>query len=67
MIHIRVTSPTDVTKRLVAQLEAHPGVMSLVSLEGVTRKPAGDAVEFDVVTAEANEVLAELRRLELAS
>jgi uncharacterized hydrophobic protein (TIGR00271 family) len=65
MIHLRVVSPGDVTHRLVTQLESHRGVMSLVVLEGVTRSPVGDAVEFDVMTAEANEVLAELRRLEL--
>jgi uncharacterized hydrophobic protein (TIGR00271 family) len=65
MIHLRVVSPGDVTDRLVTQLESRPGVMSLVVLEGVTRSPAGDAIEFDVMTAEANDVLAELRRLEL--
>jgi uncharacterized hydrophobic protein (TIGR00271 family) len=65
MIHLRVVSPGDVTDRLVTQLESHPGVMSLVVLEGVTRSPAGDAVEFDVMTSEANDVLAELRRLDL--
>jgi uncharacterized hydrophobic protein (TIGR00271 family) len=65
MIHLRVVSPGDVTNRLVTQLESHPGVMSLVVLEGVTRSPVGDAVEFDLMSAEANEVLAELRNLEL--
>ena len=65
MIHVRVVSPSDVTKRLVTGLESHPGVLGLVVLEGVARRPAGDSVEFDVVTAEANVVLEQLRGLDL--
>ena len=41
-------------------------MLNLIVLEGVARNPNGDAVEFDVITAEANEVLEDLRRLELA-
>jgi hypothetical protein len=65
VIHVRVVSPPDVTERLVAELESHSGVIGLIVLEGVARRPAGDSVEFDVVTAEANVVLAQLRRLDL--
>ena len=65
MIHIRAVSPTDVTPRLVRSLGANGGVVNLVVLDGVARNPDGDSLEFDVITAEANRVLDELRRLEL--
>jgi uncharacterized hydrophobic protein (TIGR00271 family) len=65
LIHIRAVSPTDVTPRLVESLGANDGVVNLVVLEGVALNPVGDAVEFDVITAEANRVLDELHALEL--
>ena len=65
MIHIRAVCPTDVTPRLLESLGANDGVVNLVVLEGVARNPAGDSLQFDVITAEANRVLDELRRLEL--
>ena len=65
MIHIRAVSPTDVTPRLVASLGANGGVVNLVVLAGVARNPDGDSIQFDVITAEANRVIDELRRLEL--
>ena len=65
VLHVRVVSPRNLTGTLVARLEANPGVIGLVLLEGVSRNPAGDSIEFDVITAEANEVLGELRALEV--
>lgn len=65
MIHIRAVSPTDVTPRLVESLGANGGVVNLVVLAGVARNPDGDSLQFDVITAEANRVIDELRRLEL--
>ena len=63
MIHVRSVSPTDVTPGLVASLSCRPGVLNLIVLEGVARNPDGDAVEFDVINAEANEVLHDMRTL----
>jgi len=65
MIHIRAVSPPDVTPRLVETLLANPGVLDVVVLENAARGPDGDAVQFDVIFAEANQVLRELRRLEV--
>jgi uncharacterized hydrophobic protein (TIGR00271 family) len=65
MIHVRAVSPSDVTPRLVAVLHANPGVLSIVVVEGVARRPDGDAIQFDVIAAEANRVLTELRSLEV--
>lgn len=66
MIHIRAVSPADVTSTLVASLASRPGVLNLIVLAGAARHPDGDAVQFDVINAEANEVLAEMRRLDVA-
>ncbi|HWC38658.1 MAG TPA: DUF389 domain-containing protein [Acidimicrobiales bacterium] len=63
MLHLKVVSPSDVTPRLVETLRANPGVFSLVVLENAARSPEGDAVLFDVITAEANRVLGDLRTL----
>ena len=65
MIHIRAVSPPDVTPRLVESLDTNAGVLNLVVLEGVAKSPNGDSLQFDVITAEANRVVAELRHLEL--
>jgi uncharacterized hydrophobic protein (TIGR00271 family) len=65
VIHIRAVSPPDVTPRLVESLATNEGVLNLVVLEGVAMNPNGDSLQFDVITAEANRVVDELRRLEL--
>jgi uncharacterized hydrophobic protein (TIGR00271 family) len=65
LIHIRAVSPADVTPRLVESLGANGGVVNLVVLAGVARNPDGDSLDFDVITAEANRVIDELRRHEL--
>jgi uncharacterized hydrophobic protein (TIGR00271 family) len=65
LIHIRAVSPTDVTPRLLESLGANGGVVNLVVLEGVAHNPDGDSVQFDVITAEANRVVDDLRRFGL--
>jgi uncharacterized hydrophobic protein (TIGR00271 family) len=61
MIHIRLVSPPDITAGLVDRLASNAGVLDLIVLEGVARNPDGDAVQFDVINAAANEVLQDLR------
>ncbi len=65
MIHIRVVSPAEVTRRVVDSLVANAGVLNLVVLEGVATRPDGDLLQFDVINAEANPILQELRSLEI--
>ncbi|HMF82778.1 MAG TPA: DUF389 domain-containing protein [Acidimicrobiia bacterium] len=65
MIHIRAVSPSDVTPGLLESLAANDGVVNLIVLEGVARNPDGDSLQFDVITAEANRVIDELRRLDV--
>ncbi len=63
MLRVRVVSPPGWTERLVDKLSAEPGIRNLVVLPGAARRPAGDAVQFDLLTKFANPVLRELRAL----
>ena len=51
VIHIRAVSPNDITPSLVSSLSSRSGVLNLIVLEGVARRPDGDVVQFDVITA----------------
>jgi uncharacterized hydrophobic protein (TIGR00271 family) len=61
VIHIRSVSPPDLTPGLVESLSSRPGVLNMIVLEGVARNPDGDSVQFDVIAAEANDVLDDMR------
>ena len=63
MLHVRVVCPPGSAGYLVESLAADPGVRNLVVCQGAARCPAGDAVQFDLLTASANPVLRELRAL----
>ena len=63
MIHVRAISPSHITPGLIEALDDNAGVVNLVVLPGAARHPAGDAIQFDVITAEANGVLRRLRDL----
>lgn len=65
MIHVRVVSPPDLTERAMTVLGDDPCVLNLVLLPGGARHPDGDAIECDVLTGGANDVLRGLRRLGL--
>jgi uncharacterized hydrophobic protein (TIGR00271 family) len=65
VLHVRIASPPDLTGRLVEALTADPGVLNLVVLRGVARRPDGDAVQFDLRTSSANPVFQQLRDLQL--
>jgi uncharacterized hydrophobic protein (TIGR00271 family) len=61
MIHVRTVCPVDVTQGVVDSLSRNPGILNLIVLREVAVDPAGDAVQFDVINAEANRVLEDLR------
>jgi uncharacterized hydrophobic protein (TIGR00271 family) len=65
MIHVRAVSPSRTTPILLEELDGAVGVLNLIVLPDAAKNPDGDSVQFDVITAEANRVLARLRRLEL--
>jgi uncharacterized hydrophobic protein (TIGR00271 family) len=61
VIHVRAVTPPDITSELVAGLAVRQGVLNLIVLPSVARNPDGDALQFDVTNAEANDVLDHLR------
>jgi len=63
MLHVRVVSPAALTDQLTVRLAAAPGVQNMVVRDGAARRPAGDAVEFDVRDGAANPVFAARREL----
>jgi uncharacterized hydrophobic protein (TIGR00271 family) len=63
MLHVRVVCPPSSAGWLAESLAADPGVRNLVLLPGAARRPPGDAVQFDLLTASANRVLRQLRAL----
>jgi uncharacterized hydrophobic protein (TIGR00271 family) len=65
MLHVRAVSPPDLTERAMALLRAEPCVLNLVLQPGSVHNPDGDAIQCDVLTGAANEVLKGLRDLEL--
>lgn len=65
MIHVRAVCPPDLTERTMALLSTEACVLDLQLRTGVVRKPEGDAIECDVLTGAANEVLRGLRDLGL--
>jgi hypothetical protein len=66
VLHVRITSPPDVTGRLLEKLTADSGVLNLVVMKGAARQPDGDAVQFDLRPSSANRVFWQLRDLRRA-
>ena len=65
MLHLRITSPTDLTEQVVAVFTGDPAVSQLAVLEGASRVPAGDIVHVDVAREAANELIDRLSALDL--
>ncbi|MFF9408171.1 DUF389 domain-containing protein [Streptomyces anandii] len=63
MIHVRAVCPPELTDRTMALLTAEPCVLNVRLQVGGVRNPDGDAVECDILTGAANEVLRGLRDL----
>lgn len=65
MLHIRIISPHERSDAVVETLRDYVGVAHVVRIPGVAVEPAGDLIEADVTREAANELLKELRALEL--
>lgn len=65
MIHVRAVSPPELTGQVVELLQDDPCVLNLIVHRGAALNPDGDSVACDVLTGAANEVLQELRGLEI--
>ena len=62
MIHLRIVSPPERTSELISALEGNDAVLNLAVMAASSRHPAGDMVQFDVLTGAANAVFAMLRQ-----
>ncbi|WP_030930445.1 DUF389 domain-containing protein [Streptomyces sp. NRRL S-646] len=65
MLHLRLITPSDRTDDVVRLIERTVGTTHLVVLPGVARNPAGDVVMCDVAREAGDELIGELRALEL--
>ncbi|MGW2489748.1 DUF389 domain-containing protein [Streptomyces sp. NPDC001606] len=65
MLHLRLITPYDTTDEVVRLIEKTVGTAHLVVLPGAARNPVGDVVLCDVAREAGDELLTELRRLEL--
>ncbi|GAX51990.1 hypothetical protein SO3561_03497 [Streptomyces olivochromogenes] len=63
MIHVRAVCPPDLTRRAMALLDDEPCAVNVCLQTGSVRNPDGDAIECDVLTGAANDVLRGLRDL----
>jgi uncharacterized hydrophobic protein (TIGR00271 family) len=62
MIHLRLIVPPDLTDRVFAQLESHPGVAHVAHVQAVNATPTGQVLLCDVVREAANDVIEWLQR-----
>jgi uncharacterized hydrophobic protein (TIGR00271 family) len=65
VLHLRVTSPSERTERVVALLEDCVGVANLAVVPGASIRPPGDLVYADIARESVEEVLGGLRDLGL--
>jgi uncharacterized hydrophobic protein (TIGR00271 family) len=65
MIHLRILVPKDLAERVLDMLCAAAAVTSVVHLEGVARKPHGDAIFCDVAREDASVILDALKELDV--
>jgi hypothetical protein len=65
VLHLRITTPARLAPQIVSVLRADPAVSSLVHVPGASLHPEGDLVIADVAREAANEVIDQLRALDL--
>ncbi|MFJ9414744.1 DUF389 domain-containing protein [Streptomyces sp. NPDC101227] len=65
MLHLRLIVPADRTKDVLQLLESTVGTTHLVVLTGAARDPEGDVVMCDVAREAGDELLAQLRAMDL--
>jgi uncharacterized hydrophobic protein (TIGR00271 family) len=65
MLHLRLITPSDKTDGVVRLIEKTVGTTHLVVMQGAARNPSGDVVMCDVAREAGDELLGELRELEI--
>ncbi|WP_134741105.1 DUF389 domain-containing protein [Nocardioides sp. 503] len=63
MLHLRITSPADLTEEVLALFADDPAVSQLAVMRGASLEPVGDIVLADVAREAANELLDRLDAL----
>ena len=63
MQHLRISSPHELTSKILAALRDDPAVTSLSRIRGASLEPDGDVVEADVAGEAMNDVVDRLRHL----
>lgn len=66
MLHLRITTVSDLTEPVLQILSADPAVSSLAVLRGASVLPVGDLVLADVAREAANEIIEQLEVLDVA-
>ncbi|WP_069762832.1 DUF389 domain-containing protein [Streptomyces sp. LUP47B] len=65
MLHLRLITPAEKTDDVVRLIEKTVGATHLVVMPGAARSPAGDVVTCDVAREAGDELIGELRKLDL--
>ncbi|MFL5993094.1 MAG: DUF389 domain-containing protein [Streptomyces sp.] len=65
MLHLRLITPAEKTDDVVRLIDKTVGATHLVVMPGAARSPAGDVVMCDVAREAGDELIGELRKLEL--
>jgi uncharacterized hydrophobic protein (TIGR00271 family) len=63
MLHLRISTPSDLSEAVVELLECDEAVSSLAVLRGASLRPEGDVILADVPREGANEIVDRLREL----
>jgi uncharacterized hydrophobic protein (TIGR00271 family) len=63
VLHLRITTPSELSADVVRILESDPAISSLSVLRGASMKPSGDLVLADVAREAANEVIDQLHEI----
>lgn len=63
MLHLRITTPAELSPDVVRILENDPAISSLTLVPAASVKPRGDLVLADVAREAANEVIDQLRQI----
>jgi uncharacterized hydrophobic protein (TIGR00271 family) len=65
MLHLRISSPVEMTEAVIEVLSNDPAVSGLAVLRGASVRPVGDVMFADVAREAANDIVDRLRGLDL--
>jgi uncharacterized hydrophobic protein (TIGR00271 family) len=65
VIHLRIVSPPELTKQVMAVLTGNPSVINIIELGNAARRPDGDVILCDIAREDASVVIQDLKALQL--